>query len=290
MKKVIVPFIVLILIIMNSFPVYADTNITTDTNIISELKENESLILESANKMLSSQIETAITSEDIDYDNAIKVYVDTNLLENDNLNAENLDENMADSEYIYYLPIYLNGESIYCTVVKGNEVLEETKELLEDEDVERLLSLQNKWYVAQVDIFSNDVNYKRDMEKFIKDNYLDVFNMYFVGGLSGNIPFSAVFSSENNVKFKIIDISNTDDEISEGPGDITTDKDILYSYEDIKAMASDYNLEPEQVGSGGLDMNHFNMNSIIIIVASLLIAVILLVTFLYNKKMQRSKL
>ena len=252
MKKIIVSLIILCLITINCIPAYANTIVGADT--IEELRQNEELILESANQILSNQIVSPIKGEDIDYSKAIKVYVDVDILEDSELNAEKMRAYAEKAEYIYYLPIYLGEESICLTISKGKEVSEQAKAVLESKDIERLQSLVGKWYVPEVEIFSGHLDYINDIKSTLENSNINDSKVYFLGGISGNLPLVAVLCSENsNAQFKIIDgfDSNGSSITEAGDGNIAEEDNILYSYNKIKAIASEGNLKSEQTGAIG---------------------------------------
>ena len=251
MKKIIVSLIILCLITINCIPAYANTIVGADT--IEELRQNEELILESANQILSNQIVSPIKGEDIDYSKAIKVYVDVDILEDSELNAEKMRAYAEKAEYIYYLPIYLGEESICLTISKGKEVSEQAKAVLESKDIERLQSLVGKWYVPEVEIFSGHLDYINDIKSTLENSNINDSKVYFLGGISGNLPLVAVLCSENsNAQFKIIDGFDSGSSITEaGDGNIAEEDNILYSYNEIKAIASEGNLKSEQTGAIG---------------------------------------
>lgn len=252
MKKIIVSLIILCLITVNCIPAYANTIVGADT--IEELRQNEELILESANQILSNQIVFPIKGEAIDYNKAIKVYVDVDILEDSELNAEKMRAYAENAEYVYYLPIYLDEESICLTISKGKEVSEQAKAVLESEDIERLQSVVGKWYVPEVEIFSGHLDYINDIKSTLENSNINDSKVYFLGGISGNLPLVAVLCSENsNAQFKIIDRfdSNGSSTTEAGDGNITEEDNILYSYDEIKAIASEGNLESKQTGAIG---------------------------------------
>lgn len=285
MKRQIIFFITLLVLIINCMPSYAYAKNDT-TYVIEELKECEDIILESANRILKSQSKSQIDSEDIDYSKAIKIYVDVNILENKKLDSKTLQTYAETAEYIYYLPIYVDGSSIYLTISKGKDVNERALSVLDDEDIEKLQNLVGKWYVPEIQIYSYVVDYKNEVAITLNENNLENAQVYFFGGISGNIPLvAAICSGDSDVQFKIVkQIENNNDTVM---GDEENKQNNIISYEKIREIAlSNGELKDGQMGSAGQNYLHSNEKTSVLIIS--LLAVIIILSFismlLVNKK------
>lgn len=285
MKKAIVFLLALFILIINCFPVYAYTE-TDTTYVNNELKECEDVILDSANRILKSQSKSQIDSEDIDYSKAMKIYVDVNILENKQFDSKTLQTYAETAEYIYYLPIYVDGSSIYLTISKGKEVTERALSVLDEEDIEKLQNLVGKWYVPEIQIYPYVVDYKNEVAITLNENNLENEQVYFFGGISGNIPLvAAICSGDSDVQFKIVkQIKNKNDSVM---GDEENKQNNIISYEEIREIAlSDGELQDGQMGSVGQNYLHSNEKTCVLIIS--LLAVIIILSFIsmlwVNKK------
>ncbi|MCD7872499.1 MAG: hypothetical protein LUG21_04230 [Clostridiales bacterium] len=239
MKKIIVSIVVFCIAIINCTPVFADELSGKDT--IDELKQYEDLIIESANQLLSGEIDGAITKNDLNYGSTVKIYVDTEILKNDKLTAEDIKTVTDNSKYVYYMPIYIDGKSACLTISKGLPLDEAAIPALGDEGVEYINSIEGKWNVPAVEVYPNTLDCKKDIENFAKENNLNSSEAYLFGGISNIIPVSVAFCNENSdVKFSSYNMDSSDSENKFGE---------LYSFDEVKALDAENALKDGEAGS-----------------------------------------
>lgn len=278
----IVTFIAFIIAVLSCIPAYADTVFDN----AEELYENKELILETANKMLPPQIKTKISSDDIDFGKALRVYVDTDILNDSEMTVEKIHSYAENSDYIYYLPVYLENMSVFLTISKGLGVTERARGILDEESIQRLEDLEGKWYVPQVEVFRGQIDYLSLMNVVIDNNNLDVSEVLFFGGISGNMPLVAACINNSNVIFRIIDKNQMNLQLGSPEGN-SIDYNDLYSFNQIKAIAEGNKVEEGEFGSGigtAIMDEGINNNVIILITLSVLVIVVLTVSMIIIKK------
>ena len=289
MKKLFVFIVLLFVLIVSCIPSYAYTN--TDIYSIDELKQCENIILDSANRILESQNKSQIDSDDIDYAKAIKIFVNANILDNEELDNEMLQNYLESAEYIYYLPVYVDGNSVYLTVSKGRELTERARTVLEQEDIERLESLVGKWFVPEIQIYPYIVDFNNDVELSMKENGINEASIYYFGGISGNIPLVAVIcSNDSGIKFKIVKEIKNQSDLSLGGEE--NQKEDIFSYEEIKKIASENGeLKEGQLGSVGQSYFQNSNGNIFLIIFSIfvILPLIIMIIWIANKKQKEKK-
>lgn len=283
MRKIIVAFITFIIVIINCISVFADTVPVFDNT--EELYIDSEMIVETANKMLSEIVETPIEIDDIDYSKALKVYIDTDILSNDEITVDKIQELINNSNYMYYLPVIIENKSICLTISKGKPVTERAKEILEEEDIQKLQELEGRWYVPQVEVFTGEIDYINQMNTIIEKSNLNVSNVYFFGGLSGNMPLVATCIEDTDVKFKVIDKNRLNTQF--GSTDGKNDNE-LYSFNQIKDIANEGKLNEGEFGSGAI-IGKNSLNNILII-ALIFVILIIITLLIYVKKRRELKI
>lgn len=156
----------LLLTVLFSFPVFADTEIETDnaiekystfiplseTDDFDEIKALESEILERTQTLYTvGKLKEKMEPSDIDYDKAVKIYMNgAESVFNDSMADPNefcafLDQ----AEYIWVLQIPLGDQSVTYTFNIGMPVREEIKYLLTPEDIAEMESEVGHWKLVK---------------------------------------------------------------------------------------------------------------------------------------------
>lgn len=239
MKNKIIAILIASFILLNCTPVFANTientNIFVDAPSVEEIIKLEKTIIYEVNSTFESE-NIHIDSNNIDYDKIITLYTDVELYKSGKPNNEQMQEAIKKSNVVHYLPIEYNEKTIMVCFQKGEELTEESKEKLSLDTIENLEKNIGKWHIASLGIQSQIIDYKEEIQKTLKENNIENSHIYFVTELTQNITMGALICSDNNdnTQFKIL---RQFESKAEGDGGSTLDKNVLHSYEEIKAFA-----------------------------------------------------
>ena len=87
--------------------------------------------------------EEELTIQDVDFENAVKIYVGPNIFDTDADSIEEIEALFDSDEYIYELPIYVDGGTLIVNIEKGKE-LNPNADFTESEK-QRILDHVGKW-------------------------------------------------------------------------------------------------------------------------------------------------
>ena len=239
MKNKVIAIVIASFILLNCTPVFANTientNIFVDAPSVEEIIKLEKTIIYEVNSTFESE-NIHIDSNNIDYDKIITLYTDVELYKSEKPNNEQMQEAIKKSNVVHYLPIEYNEKTIMVCFQKGEELTEESKEKLSLDTIENLEKNIGKWHIASLGIQSQIIDYKEEIQKTLKENNIENSHIYFVTELTQNITMGALICSDNNdnTQFKIL---RQFESKTEGDGGSTLDKNVLHSYEEIKAFA-----------------------------------------------------
>lgn len=139
------------MIIFHVSDTYAYSIETLDNNPdLQEISQMEDEIL----RWAKGAIEDEHVDLQVDYSRAVKIYVDTNIFENEELTPEILQDTLKDAVYIWEVPVKVKDNS-YVTVTVSRAVPideERQKELLEtgvytEEELEAALEKAGSWTI-----------------------------------------------------------------------------------------------------------------------------------------------
>lgn len=198
MRKLLTVILPVLTLLVMSTTALAATDSSDD---ISNLTDE---IITTTNDLLSDKLPNNITSANINYDNAYKIYVGTNVFKMDTTNINDLTNAFGSDGYIYELPIYIDGNTIIVNIAKG-QPLNENAELTEAERQE-ILSKVGKWSVTGVKYYEGEtVNYKIELQKMLNDVPK---NVILVGGLPHfRYAVALIADDEGNVQ-ELVPLSN----------------------------------------------------------------------------------
>lgn len=87
--------------------------------------------------------------ENIDFSHAVRIYVDTNIVELNSTQQEVLLDALADSNYVWVVPVEVEGEWCSVTIARGLPFDGDDRGVLTEEDIEYLRSMEGKWYITE---------------------------------------------------------------------------------------------------------------------------------------------
>lgn len=239
MKKIIYTFVTFCLIFASCFSALAKTDISNVFDSVDEIKSIENEILESINIDFPLFLDEMITSDDINYNNVLRTYNGTKILENSNVTEENIVQLVESSEYDY--EIFLEIDNVYprLTIVKGKELPEEKKHLFNEEEIKQIENEVGKWIVQSNGTHENKTLFqyhKENLVKFLENSDKTFSKLHVICSLSGNLPCVAMLVTENSeIEFLILTGTVNDKEINYNNPDNT-----LYSLDEIKQIAAQF--------------------------------------------------
>lgn len=239
MKKIIYTFVTFCLILASCFSALAKTDISNVFDSVDEIKSIENEILESINIDFPLFLDEMITSDDINYNNVLRTYNGTKILENSNVTEENIVQLVESSEYDY--EIFLEIDNVYprLTIVKGKELPEEKKHLFNEEEIKQIENEVGKWIVQSNGTHENKTLFqyhKENLVKFLENSDKTFSKLHVICSLSGNLPCVAMLVTENSeIEFLILAGTVNDKEINYNNPDNT-----LYSLDEIKQIAAQF--------------------------------------------------
>ena len=110
----------------------------------SELSNISDKIVTAVNDVYSDK-NISITAEDINYDSAFKIYVDTNVFKLSTNVAGEIENALENGNYIYLLPIDTVNGTVVVNFQKGLPLSENAKAILSEEEQQEVLDNAGKW-------------------------------------------------------------------------------------------------------------------------------------------------
>lgn len=174
MKKLSAIFTSLLLLCSMTNQVHAETEQKDDLIVLS--KED---IVKTCNGLFRDELDEEITIQDVDFENAVKIYVGPNIFDTDADSIEEIEALFDSDEYIYELPIYVDGGTLIVNIEKGKE-LNPNANFTESEK-QRILDNVGKWQCSSYTFYPNEtIDYASEVES--KMGVMPE-NMILVGGL-----------------------------------------------------------------------------------------------------------
>ena len=236
MKNKILAILIACLLLINSTPVFANTNYLVDSENIEEIKAREEYIVDDFNNALPTGEIKSVESKDIDYEKIIKVYPNMRkILEDNDLDNEKMQNYIKDAKHSYYIPIYDNGKTAIATVSERTELTDEAREKFTQEEIDNYELLVGELVVKSVGVYSEIVDYKGEIEKTLVDNNIENATIYFVGALSNRIGLAAVICTNNPADTQIKILKQFESKTEENDS-VIFDDNKLYTFYELKTI------------------------------------------------------
>lgn len=131
--------------------------------------------------------------ESIDFSQAVRIYVDTNLVNLKSTQQEVLFEALDDSNYVWVVPMKANGEWYSVTIARGLPFNGDNRGVLTEEDIEYLRSMEGKWQITET-INGGVAGYYSQLMNY-GDEILNYDRIIFVSSQPGmRMPIAIGFS------------------------------------------------------------------------------------------------
>ncbi len=277
MKKWIAFLTSILLLLGFTISVCAATEQDHDLSVLTEE------IVTASNDLFLDKLSREITENDVDFNNAFKIYVGTDLFKTEIDDVEEIPAAFGDDGYIYELPIYLDGGTLIVNIAKGQPLNESVE--FTDEERQEILDNVGKWQVTALKYYDNEiVDYTTELEK--RTGILTE-NAVLVGGLPYFRYAVALLPDENGKIENLVPLSDVPG--IENISTLQSDSDHIYNYEEVKNYINQLPpLAEDQAGAYGFlnvasAKNSFN-NMLIIGGLAILVAIGLCVIVIYVKK------
>ena len=143
----------------------------TDSKDYAEISALKDEILASADELYEvGEIKTKLRETDIDFNKAVKIYVDNSLTISDLEDSKSLLEKISNAEYIWELPVKINNNLLTFTFNIGKPLDESVAHLLTDEGIERIKSREGHWFIVRTSWNNtSDMDYRAYVNNVMKD-------------------------------------------------------------------------------------------------------------------------
>ncbi len=193
-----------------------------------------------------------ITDKDIDFSDALKVYVDTNVFELSTNSASEIKNTLEAGNYIYLLPIKTGKGIVVVNIQKGLPLSEHAKEVLTEKEQQEVLENVGKWVISSATLYNSQdtaYNYSATLSKKvgeIPDGTL------LVGSLPIFEDVVALIPDSNGLVEKIVPLTNTSYDL--GAISNSRNSSEIYDYSTIKAYANSLPEGNPNLAGGGADV------------------------------------
>ncbi len=239
MKKISVFLISALLLLSMVTTAFA----TSNGDDLSELTDE---IITITNDLFSNELSREITVDDINYNDAFKIYVGTNIFETNITSVDEIPAVFGDDGYIYELPIYVGDDTIIINIAKG-QPLNENVEMTESETKNILDSVGN-WQATAIKHYNNEiVDYSNELQA--KTGAITE-NSVLVGGLPHFVYAVALLPDEQGNIENLVPLSDVPG--VENIRSFSTISENAYDYNEIKEYINELPPIPEgQAGAYG---------------------------------------
>ena len=100
-----------------------------------------------------------LTLDELNFERTQKIFIDTlpYFFNEKEVTADSLKELINNFDYVYYMPIYREHETVFLTIAKGSEVTEEDYQLFEqvsvpEEEIAKLERDVGRWCVTEIGV------------------------------------------------------------------------------------------------------------------------------------------
>ena len=190
MKKILFTFLILASMIFTAVTCLADTsgNTLVGSNEIDEILPDMEILVEDARIR-------DIKQEEMDFDNAIRDYIDIDVLKKNIKSADEMRAYLKDARYIYLIPIHRENAEYELIVSKGTAI--RADEDLTDDERAYLEKRTDRWsapgiYVCESENDPEIPDNKKLMEVFYNCYGIENSETFFVGGITSESVITGV--------------------------------------------------------------------------------------------------
>ncbi len=237
MKKITICLILFAAIVFSVFNPLFLSNAYSNSSIFSgetELTADEDLILETASNQTGFG-NNKFTVEELDYNRAFKVYINTKIAIQETLDYDNL--NALLDEHVYYLPVYHDGETYNMSLNLGKEIGEDAYDFLDQETLDYLERVMGRWHVVLSEKSSFILDFSKIITEFIEKKDLNIDRCFVLGSVCNGLSLTLAYENEQGEInfFSFYDYGKVPTESIGFDGDWIDEKDI-FTLSDIQRI------------------------------------------------------
>ena len=250
---------ILSMIIFHVSDTYAYSIETLD-NIpdLQEISQMEDEIL----RWAKGAIEDENVDLQVDYSRAVKIYVDTNIFENEELTPEILQDTLKDAVYIWEVPVKVSEDRyVIVTVSRALPIDEELQqELLEDgtytqEELEMELEKVGSWTIPTAGYDETKPDYIGKLDSVLGEtlNKEDLDMVYLLGGTPKMRQPFGVVCREGKYQIVTLDVVTGESDISAFSSEESQElnENSIYSFEQVKEAIESMPEVDDESDTGG---------------------------------------
>lgn len=289
---------ILSMIIFHVSDTYAYSIETLDNNPdLQEISQMEDEIL----RWAKGAIEDENVDLQVDYSRAVKIYIDTNIFEQEELTAENLQDTLDNAVYIWEVPVKVSEDRyVIVTVSRALPIDEELQqELLEDgtytqEELEMELEKVGSWTIPTAGYDETKPDYIGKLDSVLGEtlNKEDLDMVYLLGGTPKMRQPFGVVCREGKYQIVTLDVVTGESDISAFSSEESQElnENSIYSFEQVKEAIESMPEVDDESDTGGASVLSTEKNKKIWIygVVILLVAGVL-AGGVMRKKLKREK-
>lgn len=179
----------------------------------------------------------SITEKSINYEKAVKVYVDTNIFDLATNNFVEMRKILESGNYVYVLPIYTDSGTIVITFQRGLPLNSAAKSVLTLEEQNEIITNEGHWIISALTIYRDNAynEYLTVLTSRIEKSPEDVL---LVGSLPVFEDVVALVSNDKGSIEQIIPVTNYEYNYSLL---VSAEKsDGVYSYSKVKSLYNEH--------------------------------------------------
>ena len=250
---------ILSMIIFHVSDTYAYSIETLDNNPdLQEISQMEDEIL----RWAKGAIEDENVDLQVDYSRAVKIYVDTNIFENEELTPEILQDTLKDAVYIWEVPVKVSEDRyVIVTVSRALPIDEELQqELLEDgtytqEELEMELEKVGSWTIPTAGYDETKPDYIGKLDSVLGEtlNKEDLDMVYLLGGTPKMRQPFGVVCREGKYQIVTLDVVTGESDISAFSSEESQElnENSIYSFEQVKEAIESMPEVDDESDTGG---------------------------------------
>ena len=212
MKKIlIINLILLIFVSILNIPVFASEVAVGNGYSQPEWNTDEmkKKIVDSINNGFYGEIPYSITADDVDFNGAYKIFVDTNIFE---IPTNNYDELLsileAESVRIYEVPVPFDNGDVYVANLQINLPLSENAhDVMTESEITSYLSTVGSWNVSAIYQYLHGRDNYIDYNEMLKSEIAEFGQPILVGGLPYFRDAVALFQNPDGTVGKVVPLN-----------------------------------------------------------------------------------
>ena len=246
-------------------------------------------------------VEDENTNLQIDYSRAVKIYIDTNIFEQEELTAENLQDTLDNAVYIWEVPVKVSEDRyVIVTVSRALPIDEELQqELLEDgtytqEELEMELEKVGSWTIPTAGYDETKSDYIGKLDSVLGEtlNKEDLDMIYLLGGTPKMRQPFGVVCREGKYQIVTLDVVTGENDISAFSSEESQElnENSIYSFEQVKEVIESMPEVDDESDTGlAPTLKKENIKKERIYGVVVLLITVLLVGVAVGKKLKRKK-